>query len=429
MYILHLSDLHFGTLNDAKLWQSQLAQDLRGLKCLSIDALILSGDIANKSTPEEYASAKNFLDNFCEEFPIKRQNVVIVPGNHDLNWILSEDAYTLVRRRNYSGSVDSNRIIDQGGDAIEVRDEEQYQHRFDYFSKFYEDVTGEPYPLTDDLQGILYPLAEQKILFLGLNSAWELDHYYKQRASINPQALSNALKKIRQNSEYNNWLKIAVWHHPLNSNSEDRIKDHGFMEQLAEAGFRLALHGHIHKADNILYRYDRSIGGRKIEVISAGTFGAHTRELVTGYPWQYQLLKLENDKLTVYTRKREELNGAWKPDGRWTTGDGVTTLSFYEIDLGSQQIPKNEQPILETQSAASRSLTNSERKRLEQRLDALQVQWQLTMDLLAQLRKDLGFQADAAVKFQLQQQIKSAETQLSQLDTELTEIEEKLKKS
>lgn len=165
MYILHLSDLHFGTLNDAKLWQSQLAQDLRGLKCLSIDALILSGDIANKSTPEEYASAKNFLDNFCEEFPLKRQNVVIVPGNHDLNWILSEDAYTLVRRRNYSGSVDSNRIIDQGGDAIEVRDEEQYKHRFDYFSKFYEDVTGEPYPLTDDLQGILYPLAEQKYFF------------------------------------------------------------------------------------------------------------------------------------------------------------------------------------------------------------------------------------------------------------------------
>ncbi|MCM0592628.1 MAG: metallophosphoesterase [Gloeotrichia echinulata DEX184] len=335
MYILHLSDLHFGTTDNANRWQSQLAEDLRyGLNCEHLDALLISGDIANKSTTEEYAAAKEFLDNLREEFPINQENIVIVPGNHDLNWGLSEDAYTPVKRKNYPGQLD-NRIIDKGGDYIEVRNEEKYQHRFDYFSKFYEDIKGEPYPLRDDQQGILYPLTEQKILFLGLNSAWQLDHNDTRSASINPNALSNALTKIRRNTEYNNCLKIAVWHHPLNSNSEDRIKDHGFMEQLAKAGFRLALHGHIHQADNSLYRYDRSVGGRKIEVISAGTFGANTSELVTAYPWQYQILKLENEnrKLTVYTRKREKANGAWKPDGRWTTGDEMTTLAYYEVLL------------------------------------------------------------------------------------------------
>jgi predicted MPP superfamily phosphohydrolase len=422
MYILHLSDLHFGNLNDANLWQNQLAADLQRLKCSPINALILSGDIANKSTPEEYAAAKKFLDNLREEFPIKRQNIVIVPGNHDLNWGLSEDAYTPVKRKNYPGQLD-NRIIDKGGDYIEVRDEKKYQDRFNQFSKFYEDVTGKAYPSRVDQQGILYRLTEQKILFLGLNSAWELDHHYKERASINIEALNNALTDIRLNKEYNNWLKIAVWHHPLNSNSEDRIKDHGFMEQLATSGFRLALHGHIHQADNSLYRYDRSVGGRKIEVISAGTFGANTKELVPAYPWQYQILKLENEnrKLTVYTRKREKANGAWKPDGRWTTGDEMTTSAYYEVPLGSEEIPK-------TQPNLSGSLTDLKQPISEQEQDALQTQLQLTMEKLKQLRQAYVIEAGIANKFQLEQQIKSEELQVSQLRATLNEIQENLKK-
>ncbi|MGM3309334.1 metallophosphoesterase family protein [Anabaena sp. WFMT] len=332
MYILHLSDLHFGTPDDARTWYSQLAEDVPGLNCSRLDALILSGDIANRSTPEEYDAAKKFLDNLCDAFSIKRQNIVLVPGNHDLNWELSKKAYILTDREDYPGELKPGYYIEVNQDVVRVRDEDKYRKRFSHFSKFYDDVKGEPYPEREDQQGILYPLKDHKILLLGLNSAWNLDHYYKERASINPNALSNALNRINQNQEYSNWRKIAVWHHPLNSDSEDRIKDHGFMERLAKAGFCLALHGHIHQADNSLYRYDRSIGGRKIELISAGTFGASTRELVTGNPWQYQLLELEDNKLKVRTRKREQANGAWKPDARWMQ-DEETASSSYEILL------------------------------------------------------------------------------------------------
>ena len=33
--------------------------------------------------------------------------------------------------------------------------------------------------------------------------------------------------------------------------------------------------------------------GRNLDQICAGTFGAPTKELVTGTPWQYNLLKFE----------------------------------------------------------------------------------------------------------------------------------------
>jgi len=48
---------------------------------------------------------------------------------------------------------------------------------------------------------------------------------------------------------------------------------------------------------------------------------------------QYNLLKLDGDTLTIETRRREELNGAWKPDARWTQGTGKDPLPRYEIKL------------------------------------------------------------------------------------------------
>jgi len=334
-YILHLSDLHFGTPDNAQVWYTQLAADLRReLNCTHLDTLILSGDIANKSTPEEYDAAKLFIDKLITAFQLKSDQIVIVPGNHDLNWGLAQEAYSLMYRDRYQGELKEGSYISISDKVIEVRDEDKYKQRFNSFSKFYQDIKAEPYPLEYEQQGILHHLPEQNLLILGLNSAWQLDHHYKSRASIHSIALSNALEKIDTHyTTYEKCLKIAVWHHPLDSAFADRITDQGFKEQLAVAGFRLFLHGHIHKAETSLYRYDLSTHGRKLDHICAGTFGAPVREWVPGYPLQYNLLKFEDNKLAVHTRRREELNGAWKPDARWLMGAGQNPLPYYEIQL------------------------------------------------------------------------------------------------
>ena len=96
------------------------------------------------------------------------------------------------------------------------------------------------------------------------------------------------------------------------------------MQQLAKAGFRLVLHGHVHKAETGLYRYDMAPEGRRINVVCAGTFGAPTRDWVPGYPLQYNLLSISKERVVVATRRREEPNGAWQPDARWLQGRGKT---------------------------------------------------------------------------------------------------------
>lgn len=363
MNILHLSDLHFGTTSDATRWHSQLADDLRQLLSKleptqnpHLDALILSGDIANKSLPEEYEAARLFLNYISQDFGLRRSQIVIVPGNHDLNWELSRQAYTPKRRTDYRNSLDDRDIFEQDlivdANYIEVPDPTQYEQRFKHFSDFYEKVIGNPYPQKYKQQYELRHFPEQSLLVLGLNSAWKLNHDQKYRdcASINLDALTSALNEINENPTYkNSRLKIAVWHHPLNSPFEDRIKEHDFMQRLEVNGFRLALHGHIHRAGADNYRYRLGI---PIEIIVAGTFGAPVREWVPGYPLQYNLLKWQGDKLTVYTRKRIERDGAWQPDSMWVQEDGMSAKACYEVELEKKEFSKGSSPqnqmLLET---------------------------------------------------------------------------------
>ena len=333
--ILHLSDLHFGTEEDAHNWYGILAEDLRlELKCTHVDALVISGDVANFSTEKEYTAAKLFLDKVCKEFQVEQSQVVITPGNHDLNWKLSKKAYRPIWRDEYQGPpLSDGNYIDIDDNTMAIRDEDQYKLRFEYFSNFYKSVKGEPYPLEYEKQYSLHHFPGLNLIVLALNSAWRLDHRYKSRAGINPSAITNALAEMRQIQDNEKRIKIAVWHHPIQSAFEDRITDTGFMQRLAVSGFRVALHGHIHKAETSLFRYDVSPEGRKLDIVCAGTFGAPVKEWVPGYPLEYNLLKLQGDKIIVETRHRAELNGSWKPYAVWTQGPGKDPLPRYEINL------------------------------------------------------------------------------------------------
>jgi len=333
-YILHLSDLNITNSDEANLWSEQLAEDLyRELNIRQLDALILSGNIAKYSIPEEYQAAKQFLNNLRQDFSLEAEKIIMVPGNRDFNRGQSKQAYKLIDREDYKGELKEGHYIEETSTIIRVRDEDSYKQRFVNFSQFYQAITGQPYPQDYNEQGILYHLPEQKILILGLNSAWQLDQYYESRVSINAYALSNALKQIRRNQYYDNCLKIAVWHHPVVSADEDRITDSAFLDRLAVAGFRIFLHGHIHEAKTSNYHYDMSQNGRKLDQICAGTFGAPTKELVTATPWQYNLLQFEPDKLTVRTRRRSQANGVWEADSIWRQGKGESSLDYYEIEL------------------------------------------------------------------------------------------------
>ena len=334
--ILHLSDFHFGTMADTELWYSQLADDLKGddLKCHKLDAVILSGDIGTNTEPGEYEAAKTFLEKLVNEFAVDRRRLVIVPGNHDLNREISrKKGYRLIDRDELKSPPKEGFFIKESDSVIRIRDEAGYKERFQSFSAFYQAVKGDPYPSDYGPQGIIHHLEEVGLLIAGFNSAWEMDYHFKYRSSICPDAVSQVLDRIRENEIYRNCLKFAVWHHPLNSHKECRIKDHGFLERLAAAGFCVCFHGHIHKPETGLFQYEEGPEGKKIKIIGAGTSGALPKDLIPGIPLQYNFIRIVGNKLAVETRCRRIINGPWEPYAIWRQPGKKDPLPRYFFEL------------------------------------------------------------------------------------------------
>ena len=331
--LLHLSDLHIENTEQALLLYDQLRQDLqRNLGVEKFDVVVVSGDIVNRGTSAEYQSAAHFFRDLKQGFRLHPQQLLLVPGNHDMDWNISKSAYAPMRREEWSGR-ESDLWHQERGAYVEVADEDRLRQRFLHFANFHEDTCNEAFPLEHQRQVTIRHYPASNLLLLGLNSSWSIDHLHTGRAGINALALARALNRIDQEPAYRDALRLAVWHHPISSAEEDRIRDTGFLERLAVSGFRFGLHGHIHSAQQALFRYDMAPSGRRIDILGAGTSGAPMRAWRPGYPLQYQLLEFTSGALIVHTRRRESPTGAWQPDARWTAAAGADPLPRYTIPL------------------------------------------------------------------------------------------------
>ena len=329
IHILHLSDLHLENEAQAQVYRTQLETDLiRELGIRRLEYLIISGDVANRSTENEYRAAYAMFDGLVKRFGLDASRVVVVPGNHDLNWDLSEAAYPFVPKRKLPSPISVDQYIPAGDAGALLRDDELYRERFANFnSHFYRRVySGQDYPPDYADQFLFAERPEDRILFLGLNSCWQIDHHYRDRAGIHMPALARALDRLHGGA-YDGWLKIAAWHHPV---AGKEMMNDEFMQLLAVHGFQVCLHGHIHEAIEGFHKYDDS---RAVRIIGAGTFGAPAREQVTGIPLQYNLLTFdpETGEMTVQTRKKDKPNGVWSADARW--GDKNDPKPWYRFQV------------------------------------------------------------------------------------------------
>jgi predicted phosphohydrolase len=276
--------------------------------------LIISGDIANRATDDEYRAAFSMIDGLVKRFGLDPGRVVVVPGNHDVNWSSSKKAYPFVYKEDLPPSLPAATCIPAGELGALRRDDVLYAERFSVFSThFYRRVYGgREYPTDYSEQIELVERPEDQLLILGLNSCWELDHHFTDRSSINMRALTKALDRLNS-SVYDSWFKLAVWHHPTNGAAGMGCD---FLELLATSGFKVCLSGHIHEAKNESFLYDYE---RRLHLIGAGTFGARPNDQVPGISLQYNLLDLSpsTGTLKVQTRKKQKADGAWSADARW----------------------------------------------------------------------------------------------------------------
>ena len=77
-----------------------------------------------------------------------------------------------------------------------LQNEELYKQRFAHFnSQFYKRIYSKEYPLEYAEQALFVERPDDRILFIGLNSCWQVDHEFKNRAEINMEALTKAIDR------------------------------------------------------------------------------------------------------------------------------------------------------------------------------------------------------------------------------------------
>ena len=314
--LMHISDLHRSLdepVSNAEL-VAALERDLyrQSSESPAISpptALIVSGDLvkgARLGDPDpggtirtQYRQAEEFLGELADLlFGGDRSQVVICPGNHDVDWCQARASMELVPEgdipRDVYGALaapESKLRWDWGKRALyRIVDMVAYDGRmdkyWDFINRFYGAADILRLPVSGD-EPLLVELFDRRVLVAAFNSCWAND-CFRRRGEMNPEAVARThLDLLQQGWEYG--LRIAVWHHnTAGPPSADDYLPVGQVHALIEYGFRLGLHGHQHRSELLLHELRRPEYG-SLAVLSAGSLAAGHAELPRGANRQYNM--------------------------------------------------------------------------------------------------------------------------------------------
>jgi hypothetical protein len=266
VYILHLSDLHFQTDKNS----SALAHRTIAIKGLlktiqeqdwKPNIIVVSGDIGWKGKEIDYNAAKTWFSTICKELDIPSQNIILVPGNHDVDY---DDTIGM-------SYPDNATTADQW---LSLNNLSHFETYFKNYIHFCDDmhipnftIGRKPFALT----GIRECMG---IRFVGLNSAW----FCRGKNDRTHLWLGLELMKVLEASEQlklNNqadMITIAVFHHPFEwFNDADQYTYNGRCPALEYIYKRshIVLCGHVH-SENIV---QTNINNGAQIIIDGATYG------------------------------------------------------------------------------------------------------------------------------------------------------------
>lgn len=263
--LLHLSDLHFGRVDN-----SLVEPLLAAAHAVAPDLVVISGDFTQRARRREYRAARTFLSRMPEP-------QLVVPGNHDI------PLWDVVRR-----------FVSPLG---------RYRHY----------ISSELMPFYQD----------DEIAVLGINTARSLTRKYGRINRRQVEEAGKILAGARPEA-----VKVVVTHHPFDvpAGSRSRLVGRAVMamEGLARAGVDLLLAGHLHLHHTGLTAQRYQIEGHSALVVQAGTT-ISTRG--RGEANSFNVLRIERPAITIehYTWSPEEAVFKEERVERFARGPAVWT--------------------------------------------------------------------------------------------------------
>jgi predicted MPP superfamily phosphohydrolase len=309
--VLHLSDLHFSakTAWDSGTVLGRLAADVASLRAElgEIHLVVVTGDIANHGTADEYAQATAWLtQHLAPSAGVTPAQIRVVPGNHDVHrGSISRTAKALTNDL-LSDSDPQQAIAEVLSDPNERAPLLARQAAYLTFAQTFHPGLAAPWwsESLPNLQGLTVHLA-------GFNSAWLSASDADRGNLVLSRWLCNELLKGAEDAD----LTIALLHHPWDYLHE--------RDQESEEAIRrrcgVILNGHLHQQKARI----ASDPDRDVLQLAAGASYA-------GSKWAnaYQLLELDPKRGEARVHFRLWDGHDWIPDrNRYQRApEGVATL-------------------------------------------------------------------------------------------------------
>jgi 3',5'-cyclic AMP phosphodiesterase CpdA len=245
--IVHLSDIHFGRLND-----HVVEPLIEKIETLAPDLVAVSGDLTQRARSHQFKEARAFLDRLP-------QPQIVVPGNHDVPL-------------------------------------------HNPLSRFFQPLTKYRKFITDDLRPVHL---DEEIAVVGLNTARSLTI---KGGRINEHQVAWMREKLCD--LHPDVIRIVVTHHPFDlpegHNESDLVgRARMAMETLASCGADLFLAGHLHVSHTTHTATRYRIKGHSALVVQAGTA---TSSRGRGEENSFNLIRIDKPKIEIdrYTWNQQE---------------------------------------------------------------------------------------------------------------------------
>jgi hypothetical protein len=329
--VLHISDLHRSpseNITNAELISALLSDRLRYVRespaIQAPDAIILSGDLiqgvpletpdATRLLEEQYATAFSFIETLADRFVDgDRSRVIVVPGNHDIDWVASRSAMELVPPDQVPANLPSElyrtdtpyRWDWKRRELFRISNRSLYDQRLDaywrHFAKFYAGV-GRLLRVASGHPANLYSLWDGRVGVAAFNSCHGND-CFAFHGSIPPEVVAQAHLDLMDVGGFE--LLIAVWHHNVEGPPyRTDYMDVDIVRGMIGRGFRLGLYGHQHRAEAVPIQINLA-RRETMAIVSAGSLCAGARQLPTGAHRGYSIIELTDSLRGARVHVRE----------------------------------------------------------------------------------------------------------------------------
>ncbi|WP_236848594.1 TIR domain-containing protein [Candidatus Thiodictyon syntrophicum] len=248
--LLHLSDLHFSTRSQ---WDADpilralarfIAADIAAHQ-LYPDLVVITGDLANAGRREEYQLARQWLDGLWScltsdpATPLARDRLLLVPGNHDVDWGLIEPG-----ARDAHRAMLAARTQDAITDRLKTKaTRELLLKRHAAYLRFYSDWLGPRQARPWWQRSIV--IRDQRLHVAGLDSAWLAGGDDDSRLLLSTYQINQTVLHPDGEGDWD-W-RLALLHHPWASLAEFDRND---AQRTLHRHRDLILRGHLHQPDH-----------------------------------------------------------------------------------------------------------------------------------------------------------------------------------